>query len=118
ELFGGRRAHHAVEVVEDLGHQVPGRPGVEGEPVLLPGPCPAAEFAVLLENGHPMAVASEQTGGCKPTDTSADHDNTRRLHRTTFIPSAWAKIRALTGFGTRTRVCVRTETGAASMRSV
>jgi hypothetical protein len=74
ELLLGRRAQHAEEVVEDLGHEVPGGSGVEPEAVALPGSGTPAELGVLLEQGHLVALAREQGRRGEPRDPPADDD--------------------------------------------
>ena len=74
QLLGGRCAEEAEEVVEDLGHQVPGGAGVEAEAVALPRAGAAAELLARLDQVNLVAVAGQQGGGRESGDPAADDD--------------------------------------------
>ena len=114
ELLVGRRAEHAEEVVEHLGHEVPRRPGVEPEAVALPAAGAAADLGVLLEQGHLVALAREQGRRGEPGDPPADDD--RAGHAVPPRAAAAIAIRSFTGSGTRTRVRTSADAGVARMR--
>ena len=77
QLLGRRGAQQAQEVVEHLGHEVPGGAGVEAEPVALPAAGAAAELFPRLDQVHFVAVPGEQRRGGQARDAAAD-DHGRR----------------------------------------
>jgi hypothetical protein len=74
ELLVGTRTHQLVEVVEHLGHEVPGGTGVEAEPIALPDTGATADLAVRLEDRDAVTLASEEASGRKTGDAGANND--------------------------------------------
>ena len=121
QLLGRARSEHAEEVVEHLRHEVPRGPGVEAEPVPLPGAGPAAERVARLEEGDAVPVAREQRRGREPGDAAADHDDPLgcRGHRPR-PPAAIAERTAIASFspsGTRMRVAISRSAGVSRHRA-
>lgn len=78
------RAEQPEEVLEHLGHEVPGRAGVEAEAVHLERARATAHLVVPLEQGDAGAAAREQGGGGEPGDPPSDDDDARSPHASTF----------------------------------
>src|SRR5690606_25740670 len=72
ELLVGGGPEQSVEVVEDLGHEIPRRPGVPAEAVPLVRADATADLRVALEERHAVPLAREQRGGGEPADPAAD----------------------------------------------
>ncbi len=72
-------AEQGEEVLEDVGHQVPGRTHVEAEAVGLEVVGAAAEQLVLLQHRHLVTVLAQQGGAAQPPDATADDQC--RAHR-------------------------------------
>ena len=91
-------------VREHLRHEVPGRPGVEPEPVELQQPRPPADPVVLLEQGHARSTAGEQGRGGQAGDPSADDDDASG-HRPAraCVRTASPTTSSLVGVDSRTR---------------
>ena len=62
ELGLGRRAHQFVEMVEDFGHEVPRRSGVETKAVVLPRSGAATELLVAFEQHDVVSFTGQQRG--------------------------------------------------------
>ncbi len=84
EVVLDARAEQPEEVLEHLGHEVPGRAGVEAEAVHLERARATAHLVVPLEQGDVGAAAREQGGGGEPRDPPSDDDDARRPHASTF----------------------------------
>src|SRR5690606_4319291 len=121
------------EAVEHLGHEVPGRAGVEPEAAGAPAAGPSTDLRSSLEDLDAVAVPGEQRRRRESGDAAADDDGarpgrvrgvlaggrgrtrpdrvrggTRRCrgragHRRPPTTAAWSTIHALTASGTRTR---------------
>ncbi len=114
QLFLGGGAQESVEVVEDLGHQIPRGAGVEPKAVLQPNTGAPAEHFVLLEQGDFVPRAGQERRGRKPGDASTDDDDL--AHAGSLPVAAASASRAFTGFDTRTRTVRRRATGVARRR--
>src|SRR5690606_14991084 len=101
EVVGHAGAEQLEEVLEHLGHEVPGGPGVEPEATRLPGPGSPAECGLLLEEVHLVPLRGQERGGGEPGDAAAD-DRGAAGHRA--VTTLRATMPALTRSGTRTRV--------------
>src|SRR5690606_4873116 len=97
ELFVSGGAEEPEEVLEDLGHQVPGRAGVEPEAADRVRSCSPPDDVLLFEEIDIVAVRREQSRSGQAGNATADD---RGPHRAT---SACVRIRAFTRSGTRTR---------------
>ncbi len=70
-----RGTHQFVPVIKNLGHQIPGRPGVKTEPVLLPQTGSTTQASVRLDKGHLVTIPGQQASGGNAADSTADNDN-------------------------------------------
>ena len=75
--FGGGGPHEAEPAVDHLGHQVPGGPGVEGEPRLGPASGTAAQDGAALQQRHPVPVAGQQARRGQSGEPAAHHHGAR-----------------------------------------
>jgi hypothetical protein len=75
-------AETAEEALEDVGHEIPGRPHVEPEPVLREPAGATAELLVFLQEGDVVAGVGQVAGRREAAEAAADHDHRRgrRLH--------------------------------------
>src|SRR5690606_5130973 len=96
ELLGRGGAHHPVEVIEHLRHQIPGRSGVEDEALLLPRARTTAEFAASLEQSDAVPVTGQEAGRGETAHSAADDDDSGSTHRFAFMVRARTRMRALT----------------------
>src|SRR5690625_7217360 len=129
ELLLHRAAEEREEALEDLGHEVPGRAGVEAVAAGAPAAGTAPELRAALQQLHPVAVSGEQGGARQAGDPAADDDGGGRGgaglgpgggglgHRTPPSRAARSTMRALTASGTRIRlVRIRAAGVARSLR--
>src|SRR5690606_15766972 len=132
EVVLDARAEQREEVLEDLGHEVPGRAGVEAEAVDLERARAAAHDVVALQQRDARPPAREQRGGGEPGDPSSDDGDARCPHASTFrgrgeradatCPRSWppaarAASATFTVSGTRTRARRMSSGGVAARRA-
>ena len=116
ELLGGARAHELEEVVEHLGHEVPGRSRVEAEAAVLDHPGATAHARVLLEDQHLVPLASEQAGGREASDACADDDDAAHRASSVAVRRAAPAVRASLRLSDGARV-IHSPSGSAPMIS-
>jgi hypothetical protein len=61
-------------VVKNLGHQIPGRSGIETEAVFLPQARSTTQPGVSFDQGDLVPISREKASGSDATD-SPTHDN-------------------------------------------
>ena len=80
QLFVGTGAHQVKKLLKSIGHQVPARPHVKAEAILLPEVCTTAKDVLSLKQLYLHAGFGQQGGSGKTCD-SASNNNSCFLHQ-------------------------------------
>ena len=104
QLFLRTGSDQFEEVVENAGHEVPGRAGIEAEPVAFQASGASANPGEAFQELDLVAFVGQERGGGKPSNATADHDCPGHPRGSNQVAATARAARpALKTSGTRTR---------------